>query len=143
MIECLKGAVVLLAASGFLALIHHDVHRVAAVLVEHAHLNPASKYPRIFVDAAAQVNDTRLWQLAGGAIMYSSLRLVEAYGLYRGHSWAELLAALSGAVYVPFEVIELVNHPTLLVLGLLALNLGVVALMARALYLRSRQSMVS
>ncbi len=75
-VEGLKGIVVLLAASGLLALLHHDTHMLAALLIEHTHLNPASKYPRIFIDAADQLTDPRLWQLAAGAAMYSALRLV-------------------------------------------------------------------
>lgn len=132
-IEGLKGLLVLLTASGLLALLHHDVHRLAAELVAHAHLNPAAKYPKIFLDAAAQVTDTRLWQLAAGAAAYSLLRLVEAYGLYRQRAWAEVLAALSGAVYVPFEVLELLRHPSALAAALLALNVAIVLLMVRAL----------
>jgi uncharacterized membrane protein (DUF2068 family) len=137
-VELLKGLLVLLAASGLLALIHRDVHDLAALLVKHTHLNPASKYPKILLDASAQVSDARLWQLAAGAVTYSVVRVVEAYGLYRQRAWAEVLAAVSGAVYVPFEVMELIEHPTLLSQGLLALNLAVVALMVRALHARRR-----
>lgn len=135
-IECLKGLVVLLASSGLLALIHHDVHELAARLIEHAHLNPASKYPKIFLDAATQMTDARLWKLAVGAALYALLRLFEAYGLYRERAWAEVLAALSGAVYVPFEVAELMRAPASLAVALLSLNLAIVALMIRALCAR-------
>lgn len=137
-LEGLKGAVVLLAATGLLALIHQDIHRLAALLVEHAHLNPASRYPKIFLEAAAQVNDSRLWQLAAGATIYSALRLAEAYGLYRDRAWAEVLAAGSGAIYVPFELIELVRRPSGLSASLLTLNLAVVAIMLNALNIRRK-----
>jgi uncharacterized membrane protein (DUF2068 family) len=135
-IEALKGLVVLFAASGLLALIHHDVHRLAGLLIAHAHLNPASKYPKIFLDASAEVTDPRLWQLAAGAAAYSVLRLVEGYGLYKQRAWAEILAALSGVVYVPFELIELFRRPSMLATLLLALNLAVVAVMVHALKAR-------
>ena len=135
-IEGLKGIVVLSAASGFLALVHHDVHRLAGMLIAHTHLNPASKYPKIFLDAAAEVTDLRLWQLAAGATAYSLLRLIEGYGLYKQRAWAEILAALSGAVYVPFELMELARRPTVLATFLLALNLAVVAVMVLALKAR-------
>lgn len=92
------------------------------------------------MDAAAQVTDVRLWQLAAGAATYSVLRLIEAYGLYRERTWAEVLAAVSGAVDVPFEVGELVQRATALATALLALNLAVVALMVRALYARRKAS---
>jgi uncharacterized membrane protein (DUF2068 family) len=136
--EAFKGVVVLAAASGLLAMLHHDLHRLAGVLIAHAHLNPASKYPKIFLDAATGVTDLRLWQLAAGATAYSVLRLVEAYGLFKQRAWAEVLAATSGAVYVPFELMELFNRPSLLSALLLALNLVVVAVMVRTL--RSRRS---
>lgn len=138
-IEAFKGLVVLAAASGLLALLHHDLHRLAGALIAHAHLNPASQYPKIFLEAAAGVTDLRLWQLAAGATAYAVLRLVEAYGLFKQRAWAEVLAATSGAVYVPFELMELVSRPSLLAALLLALNLAVVAVMVRALRSRRRR----
>lgn len=135
-IEAAKGVVVLLAATGLLALVHRDVHEMAATLIEHMHLNPASKYPRIFLDAASRAQDGRLLWLAMGAATYATVRLIEAYGLFRERKWAEVLAAASGAIYVPFELVELIHHPTLDVLAILILNILVVAIMLRALFLR-------
>lgn len=139
-LEGLKGAVVLLAAFGVLGLIHHDVHQWAATLIEHAHLNPASKYPKIFLDATAEVNDPRLWQLAAGALAYSVVRLVEAYGLYHGRAWAEMLGAVSGAIYVPFEIEEFAQRPSVLTAALLVLNLAVVSIMVYALRSRRKRA---
>lgn len=131
--EAAKGLVVLLAASGLLSLLHQNVYGIAVLLVEHAHLNPASRYPQIFLDAAANMSDSRILLLASGAALYAAMRLIEAYGLYFQRAWAEVLAALSGAVYVPFELAGLVQAPSWHGLVLLVLNLAVVALMLRAL----------
>ncbi len=131
-LEAAKGAVVLAAATGLLSLLHRDVYALAAMLIEHAHLNPASRYPQIFLDAAAHVGDTRLLALAAGAAAYAALRLVEAWGLYFERAWAEWLAALSGAVYVPFELAGLLRRPSWHGAALLLLNLAVVAVMVRA-----------
>lgn len=98
LIEALKGGFVVSAASGFFALIHHDVQKIAALLADHAHLNPASKYPKILIDVAVQMIDPRLWQLAAGAAVYSIIRFAESYGLYQNRAWAEVLAAGSEAV---------------------------------------------
>ena len=136
--EALKGIVVLLAATGLLALVHKDLNDLAARLVAHSHLNPASKYPHIFLDAVSHLQQPRLMWLALGAAGYSALRLAEGYGLYHQRAWAEWLAALSGAVYLPFELIELVHKPTPLHAAVLAVNLVVVAIMARALVQRRR-----
>lgn len=135
-LEATKGVVVLAAATGLLSLIHKDVYAFAAMLIEHAHLNPASKYPQIFLDAAAHLQDSRLLMLAAGAALYALLRFVEAYGLYRERAWAEALAALSGGVYVPFELVGLLHEASWHGFALLVLNLAVVALMVRAMLRR-------
>ena len=135
--EALKGALVLTASSGLL-LVHQSLHSFAAMLVEHTHLNPASKYPHIFLDAATHLQDTNLLVLALGAACYSVLRFIEAFGLYRSAAWAEVLAALSGAVYVPFEVANLWRSANWLSFGALALNLLVVIVMVASLLRRRR-----
>lgn len=131
--EGFKGFLAICAASGLLLLVHEDLHALAVSLVEHTHLNPAAKYPRIFVEAATHLQDSRLVLLALGAGAYSLLRFVEAYGLYREKTWAEALAAVSGAIYVPFEMAELVHRPGWLSVVLLAVNIAIVAIMVRAL----------
>ena len=55
--EAAKGALVLLAGFGVLGLLHRDLQAIAERLVRFSHLNPASKYPRIFVAAADRVTD--------------------------------------------------------------------------------------
>ena len=137
-VEGAKGLVVLLAATGLLSLVHRDVHALAASLIEHLHLNPASKYPQIFLDAASRIQNGRLLLLAGGAAAYASIRLIEAYGLFKGRQWAEVLAAVSGAIYVPFEVFELIKRPAWLGAIILLVNLLVVAIVVRALLVRRR-----
>lgn len=136
LLEAAKGALVLVAATGLLALVHRDLHTLAAQLVAHAHLNPAAKYPAIFLDAANHVQDRRLVGLAIGAAAYAALRFVEAAGLWLQRVWAEALAAASGAVYLPFEVLELVHRPGPLPAVLLVVNLAVVALMLRSMWAR-------
>jgi len=138
LVEAAKGLVVVLAASGLLSLVHADLHALAARLVAHTHLNPASRYPRIFLDAASQLQNSNLMLLALGAAAYAALRFIEAYGLYRERAWAELLAAVSGAIYVPFEVLRLMREPDALGVALLAINLAVVAVMVHALRQRRR-----
>jgi uncharacterized membrane protein (DUF2068 family) len=134
--EAFKGAAVLLAATGLLALVHHDLAAWAASLVQHTHLNPASRYPRIFLDAMANLQHTRLVWLALGAAAYSAVRFAEAYGLYRQRPWAEWLAALSGGLYIPFEVAGVIHERTALSAVLLVANAAVVAVMMRALIAR-------
>jgi len=127
MLEAAKGGLVLLAGCGLLALIHYNVQAVAETMVEHFHLNPASRYPRIFLHAADAVTDARLWWLAGGAALYAGLRFIEAYGLWHRRPWAEWLAVVSGGIYIPIEIYELTHHVSWPKLVMLIGNLIIVA----------------
>ena len=137
--EAAKGAIVLLAGCGLLGLLHRDVEALAEQFVRFSHINPASKYPRIFVDAATRVTDAELWWLAAAAAGYAVVRGFEAYGLWKGRTWAEWLALVAGALYLPLEYYHLWHRFTWLKLTVVAANLGVVAVMAYALYHRAEQ----
>ena len=139
-LEAAKGLVILLAGFGLLHFVHQDLQTLAEELVRHFHLNPASRYPRIFLDLADRVADVRLWLLALMAFAYASLRLVEAYGLWRHRRWAEWLAAASGAIYVPIEIYELFTGATALKVATLALNIAIVAYMGWTLWSARRDA---
>jgi len=131
--EAAKGALVFLAGFGALSLVHKDVAGMAAELLSHFHLNPAKHYPSIFLDAAGQLTDTRLWTLAALAAAYGTVRFIEAYGLWRRRRWAEWLAAGSGVLYMPFELYEMAQGFAWLSVAVLAVNVLVVGLMVDAL----------
>jgi uncharacterized membrane protein (DUF2068 family) len=133
LLEAAKGVLVLLAGFGVLSLIHHDAQRIAERLIAHAHLNPAAHYPRIFMDVADRLTDARLLLIAAGAGAYALVRLIEAYGLWHARRWAEWFAALSGGIYIPFEIFELYQRVTWLSLGALMLNSAIVVFMLYSL----------
>lgn len=137
LLEAAKGSLVLLAGIGALSSIHHNIQRFAERLVGHLHLNPASRYPRIFLEFAAKATDSRLRTLAALAAGYALVRFIEAYGLWRERRWAEWFAAVSGGIYIPFEIYKLFHGEAWLSLAALFGNIVVVGLMIRAL-LRGR-----
>ena len=137
--EATKGIVVLLAGFGLLTVVHQDLQAVAEELVRTFHLNPAKQIPRIFLEAADRFSDVRLWTLAALALGYAALRLAEAYGLWFGHRWAEWFAVASGAIYIAPELYGIWHHISWIRVGVLALNIGVVAYIGRALWQRRRQ----
>jgi uncharacterized membrane protein (DUF2068 family) len=87
--EAAKGVLVLAAGMGLLSLLHRDAHAIAERVTLLLHLDPASRYPKIFIDAAAGLTDARLWLLAAFACLYATFRFVEAYGLWRMRRWGE------------------------------------------------------
>jgi len=134
LLEGAKGVLVLLAGFELLSFVHKDIHQAAMRLVTHLHLNPASHYPRIFLDLSERIDDMQLWGMALAAAIYAIVRLAEAVGLWLRREWAEWFAILTGAIYIPVEIFAAVQSVTWPKVTVLLVNAGVVSYL---LYLRS------
>ena len=136
--EAAKGLAVLIVGFGLFGLVHRDVESAAERLIAHLHLDPASRYPRIFLAVAARATPAGLRLLAAGALAYAALRLVEAVGLWRLRPWAEWLGVITGLIYLPFELAALVRRPGPEPFFALVVNAAVVLVLWRALRARRR-----
>ena len=134
--EATKGIAALGSTIGLLSLLHHDLHHLALALAGHFGLDPTQHFPALLLQYVDQVNSTPLRSvvLLGGG--YITIRLVEAYGLWFDRSWGEWVAALSGALYVPFEVQHLIHRATVINALVLLFNCAVVGFMMYRLYQR-------
>jgi uncharacterized membrane protein (DUF2068 family) len=128
--EGAKGLLVLLLGLGLLSLIHKDVECAAEGLLAHLHINPDRRLSHAFLHAAANVTDAGLWGMAGAALAYWVVRFTEAWGLWHKRVWAEWFALLSGALYLPWEIVKLAERPNVLHAAVFAGNLAIVAYMA-------------
>jgi uncharacterized membrane protein (DUF2068 family) len=131
--ELIKGLVVLLAGFGALWLIERDVWDVAVSFLRFLHIKHRYHYADVFLRVAANITDRQLLLVAVVALLYSTLRFVEAYGLWRKRAWAEWIAFASGTLYLPFEINEMFRRLTVFRVGLFVVNLAIVIYM---LYLR-------
>jgi uncharacterized membrane protein (DUF2068 family) len=128
-IELTKGVIVLLAGFGLLSLLHRDIWGIADSLLEFLHISPDRRFAQIFLDWADKVTDRSLLWLTGLAWIYSILRFIEGYGLWYERAWAEWLALVSGSLYLPFEIHDLVRKPNLIRAAIVLINLAVVLYM--------------
>lgn len=131
--EASKGTIALLISLGLHELMGQNLQQLTEKLINHLHLNPASYYPGHLLQALADINNTKLMIVTVGALLYSFIRFVEAYGLWYQYRWTEWLALVSSVVYLPFELYELYQKVNLLSLLLLMLNTLVVIYLATVL----------
>ena len=136
--EGVKGVAAIAASFGLLSLAHHDVRAIAYALIGHFHLDPDAHYPRILLNEATLLANANVRQAVLLAWLYAAIRLTEGYGLWRDRAWAEWLAAVSGAVYLPLELSHLVAHPTGINAAVLLGNIAVVAYMVFRLWRRRK-----
>jgi uncharacterized membrane protein (DUF2068 family) len=125
--EAGKGLLVLVVGLELLRLIHQRVQNVGEAIVARFHLNFARHHPRILLYAATHLNDSNVRLLVFAALAYSTARFIEAYGLWRVRAWAEWFAILSGGIYLPLEVYEVLREPTFIKAGVLLVNAVIVA----------------
>jgi uncharacterized membrane protein (DUF2068 family) len=138
--EAGKGLIVLVAGLGLLSLVHRDAQSIAEEIVRLLHLNPAHRSPQIFMEMAAHLNDTRLWFLSLGALVYSTVRFVEAYGLWHEKSWAEWFAVISASLYLPIETYKFIEKRDWLTFSIPVINLGIVIYLAWLLFVSAKKS---
>ncbi len=128
--EGVKGIAAITASLGLLGLAHHDLRQLVYALIGHFHLNPDARYPKLLLTYAELLGNENLRSVVLLAWGYAAIRLTEAYGLWKDRAWAEWLAALSGAVYVPLEFSHLLKQPTAINVAVLVGNIAVVMYMA-------------
>jgi len=137
--EGLKGLAAIAASLGLLSLVHHDVRAIAYALMGHFHVNPDARFPQMLLNDISALQNANLRQVVLLAWGYAAIRLTEGYGLWRDKAWAEWLAAVSGAVYLPLELSHLAAHTTAINGLVLTGNLAVVAYMVARLWRRRKQ----
>ena len=130
-IEASKGVLAMLAATGFIVLRRDvDVENAAENLLYFLHIDPDLRICQAMLSAAGKMMDIRAETVLGSALAYSVLRYIEAYGLWRTRVWAEWLAIVSGAIYLPFEIYRIVEKPSGFHWAVLCINIIVVVYIA-------------
>ncbi|WP_137226991.1 DUF2127 domain-containing protein [Shewanella sp. MEBiC00475] len=137
LLEATKGVLALVVAIGLNVYAGQNLSLLAEQLVTHLHLNPANRYPSIFISAIGSLPQSSLTLMSLGVAVYTLMRFVEAYGLWHNMRWTQWFALLSGAIYLPIELYEMVKHFSLLSVIVLAINLVIVVYMYLVLFPRA------
>lgn len=124
--EAVKGLIGLLAGFGLLSLINRDLVDFAEDLIGFLHLNSEGRLAHRIVETIAKLNPSNIKIFFLIAVVYAIKQFVEAYGLWRLRAWAEWVAIISGLVYIPVEIYELIHKPTFTRAAILIFNIGIV-----------------
>jgi uncharacterized membrane protein (DUF2068 family) len=127
-LEALKGVAILMLMLVFFG-VHKQAEDIAENLLYHLHIDPDRHAAQAILHAADKLTDARVWIIALAAISYSTVRFVESWGLWNRRVWAEWFSLLSGALYLPWEILKLVERVTWVHLGVLLTNVAIVLYM--------------
>jgi uncharacterized membrane protein (DUF2068 family) len=89
---------------------------------------------------ATGMSHGRIEAVGAAAFLYAAIFTVEGVGLWREKHWAEYLTVIVTVSFVPFEIYELVQRPSLAKVSAILINLLVVAYLVERLR-RRRQAL--
>jgi uncharacterized membrane protein (DUF2068 family) len=136
MVEAAKGLLALLAASGLELLGPAPLRRGVEMLIAHFQLDPEQG---AMAWLGRAINPDSVHIAAAVALIYGAMRMAESWGLWRARAWASWLGCIGAALYLPFDLYALVAHPAWLSVAVLGINLLVVWVLGRDLYVRRRE----
>ncbi len=138
--KVIKGS--LLVALGITALVlrHSDLHQLGIDAVEWLGLDPAGERISPYLDHLLAMTPGWVTGVGIAAIVVAGVMFLEAWGLHRRRSWAEWLTVIVTSSLIPFEIVHLVDHPSLGKVITLVANVAIVVYLLRHrwLFLPSR-----
>jgi uncharacterized membrane protein (DUF2068 family) len=112
---------------GALHFLHKDLGDEVLRLATALKFDPESRFVSVMLDKVDLIDAHRLRQISLATFAYSALALTEGIGLMLEKVWAEYLTLILTISFLPWELYELARRPDWFRLGLLLINLAVLA----------------
>ncbi len=122
----LKAATLIAVGVGVFRLLHKDVGEVAEHWAEALKLDPGNRFVDRALAKASNLRPEQIKQLGLGSFLYAALFLAEGTGLWLEKRWGEWLTIIITSSLVPVEIYEIYRHPSVVKVGVLVINLGIV-----------------
>ena len=131
----------LLLAAGVYLLFHlnSDFGRLAERVIRSIELDPKRPLLHRIVAYLHHLHASQLRIAATFALGYGLLELVEGTGLWLDQLWAEYLTVIATSLLIPFELYELVRHPSVWKAGGIIVNVAIVIYLIHLLRQRLRR----
>jgi uncharacterized membrane protein (DUF2068 family) len=125
---------------GALHLLHKDVGDEFLKLATALRFDPESRMVSLLMEKVDLIDAHRLREIGFATFAYSALALTEGIGLLLEKVWAEYLTLILTISFLPWELYELARRPNWFRLGLLVINLLVLAYIVWLLQRKKQRS---
>lgn len=112
---------------GAFHLLHRDLGDEAMRLATALRFDPEGRIVGLLMEKADAIDVHHLREIGFATFAYSGLALTEGIGLMLEKVWAEYLTLTLTVLFLPWELYEIVRRVTAMHVGLLAINLLVLA----------------
>ena len=125
--KLVKGLLLIAAGIGALKLLHKDVGEVVERWIDVLRVDPDNRYVHGLLVRVLSVNDRTLKEISAGTFAYAALFLTEGIGLLLRKRWAQYFTIIVTTSFLPLEVYELARHITVAKVGVILVNIAIVA----------------
>jgi uncharacterized membrane protein (DUF2068 family) len=125
--KVLESVFFFLVGVGAIHFIHRDLADAALRLAGRLRVDPDGRVVSFVLDRLDAVTAHRLKQIGAATFFYAGLRVTEGVGLVLEKVWAEYLTLGVTMAFLPWELYEIVRHLDWIRVGLLGVNLIVLA----------------
>ena len=133
----LRGLLLLAAGIYLLANSGADLGSIAEHAARRLELDPQRPFIRHIVAKLGHLRQHEVQLFGVLAVGYAALEVTEGVGLFYRKRWAEWLTVVATSLLIPFEVYELVRHPSVLKGVGIAVNVVIVAYLVRVVRRKS------
>lgn len=123
----LKSAALIALGVGAFKLLHKDLCDLTEHWMRALRLDPGSRYVELALAKVVNLRPDQIKKLGLVSFLYAGLFLAEGTGLWMQRRWGEWLTVIITSSLVPLEVYEIYRHPSALKIGVLVVNVAIVA----------------
>ncbi|HSI11697.1 MAG TPA: DUF2127 domain-containing protein [Chthoniobacter sp.] len=135
-----KGILLCLLAIGFLGFLHRDVDVIVGNWMSILGFNMENRHVVAILARLDKVTDRQLREMSGITFAVAGVFVTQGSGLLLRQDWAKYLTIGVTSALIPVEIIESIKHFGWLKIGLLVVNLAVVAFLVANLKREKRRA---
>ncbi len=125
--KLVKGILLVAIGVKLITLLNRDVGDWALDFVNRHGIDSGNRFVQSTLEKLDGIGNAQLMTMSIGSFVYSSILMTEGVGLWLEKRWAEFLTVIATSLLIPLELYEMYEKFTYVRLGILIVNLLIVA----------------
>jgi uncharacterized membrane protein (DUF2068 family) len=125
--KLIKAALLIALGIGAIKLLHRDLAETLNDWIDLLRVDPDNRIIHWILNKLLAISPNQLKAASVGTFIYAAVLLTEGIGLLLRKRWAEYLTIIATSGLIPVELYEIARHVTVSRIGVLAVNLAIVA----------------
>jgi uncharacterized membrane protein (DUF2068 family) len=125
-LKFISGLIAVILGMLFVRFVSHDPGESIERWSGHFGLDPNNHWINRLIAALTGIDRRHLRAIQAGTFFYAILHMIEGAGLILEYDWAGYLVVVATGSLIPFEIYEIAQKQSLVRIGILIVNIGIV-----------------